>query len=152
MDRNGKNVELGELRDRFGKMTAAVFVDFKGMTVENVTKLRAEFRKAGVDYRVVKNTLVKHALKDAPYKSALAGALVGMTGIAWSYEDPSAAPRAGRGSARIPAGTSSRSRPASSTARSSTARASRTSWQRCRARTSSAPRFWRRSKRLSRTS
>ena len=104
MDRNGKNVELGELRDRFGKMSAAVFVDFKGMTVENVTKLRAEFRKAGVDYRVVKNTLVKHALKDAPYKSALAGALVGMTGIAWSYEDPSAAAKVVKAFRKDPAG------------------------------------------------
>ena len=104
MDRNGKNVELGELRDRFGKMTAAVFVDFKGMTVENVTKLRAEFRKAGVDYRVVKNTLVKHALKDAPYKSKLDGALVGMTGIAWSYEDPSAAAKVVKAFRKDPAG------------------------------------------------
>jgi large subunit ribosomal protein L10 len=104
MDRNQKNAELGELRDRFGKMSAAVFVDFKGMTVENVTKLRAEFRKAGVDYRVVKNTLVKHALKDAPYKSQLAGALVGMTGIAWSYEDPSAAAKVVKAFRKDPAG------------------------------------------------
>ena len=46
-------------------MTSAVFLDFKGMTVEEVTKLRDEFRKSGVEYRVVKNTLVKQALKRA---------------------------------------------------------------------------------------
>ena len=40
-------------------MTSAVFLDFKGMTVEEVSKLRVEFRKSGVEYRVVKNTLVK---------------------------------------------------------------------------------------------
>jgi large subunit ribosomal protein L10 len=91
MDRNGKDVALGEIRERFGKMTAAVFLDFKGMTVEHVTKLRAEFRKAGVEYKVVKNTLVRHALKDAPFKTKLDDVLVGPTGIAWSYEDPSAA-------------------------------------------------------------
>jgi large subunit ribosomal protein L10 len=91
MIRSVKDTQLGEIRARFGKMTAAVFLDFKGMTVENVTKLRAEFRKAGVDYKVVKNTLVRHALKDAPYKAKLDDVLVGMTGIAWSYEDPSAA-------------------------------------------------------------
>ena len=45
-------------------MTSAVFLDFKGMTVEEVTKLRDEFRKSGVEYKVVKNTLVKQALKD----------------------------------------------------------------------------------------
>src|SRR5580704_10997313 len=91
MHRTVKDAQLGELRTRFDKMTAAVFLDFKGMTVEHVTKLRAEFRKAGVEYKVVKNTLVKHALKDAPYKERLDDVLVGPTGIAWSYEDPSAA-------------------------------------------------------------
>ncbi len=91
MDRNTKNAQLGEIRSRFDKMTAAVFLDFKGMTVENITKLRAEFRKAGVEYKVVKNTLVRHALHDVRFKALLDDVLVGMTGIAWSYEDPAAA-------------------------------------------------------------
>src|SRR5258708_5167410 len=86
-----KNAQIGEIIERFGKMTAAVFLDYKGMTVENVTRLRAEFRKAGVEYKVVKNTLVKHALKDAAYIGQLDSVLVGMTGIAWSYEEPGAA-------------------------------------------------------------
>src|SRR5580658_1457501 len=72
-------------------MTAAVFLDYKGMTVENATKLRTEFRKAGVEYKVCKNTLVKQALKDKAYVKQVAQSLRGMTGIAWSYEDPSAA-------------------------------------------------------------
>src|SRR5262249_51285764 len=46
---------------------------------------------AGVEYRVCKNTLVKHALKGTAYQDKLGKSLVGMTGIAWSYEDPSAA-------------------------------------------------------------
>jgi large subunit ribosomal protein L10 len=104
MDRTGKDAEIGALRSRFDKMSAAVFLDFKGMTVENVTKLRAEFRKAGVDYRVVKNTLVRHVLKDAPYKAKLDDALVGMTGIAWSYEDPSAAAKVVKAFRKDPAG------------------------------------------------
>jgi len=83
--------QIAEIKGRFDKMTAAVFLDFKGMKVEHATKLRAEFRKAGVEYRVVKNTLVKHALKGAKYSDQLTKVLVGMTGIAWSYEDPSAA-------------------------------------------------------------
>src|SRR6202021_3698580 len=49
------------------------------------------FRAAGVEYKVVKNTLVKHAIKSTGYSGKLDKALVGMTGIAWSYEDPSAA-------------------------------------------------------------
>jgi large subunit ribosomal protein L10 len=91
MERDQKEKQITEIKTRFDKMTAAVLLDFKGMTVENATKLRSEFRKAGVEYKVVKNTLVKHAIKGSAYAGKLDDALVGMTGIAWSYEDPSAA-------------------------------------------------------------
>jgi large subunit ribosomal protein L10 len=104
MDRTTKDTEIGEIKSRFDKMTAAVFLDFKGMTVENVTKLRAEFRKAGVEYKVCKNTLVRHALKDKPFQKSLGDALVGMTGIAWSYEDPSAAAKVVKAFRKDPAG------------------------------------------------
>src|ERR1700746_3820302 len=104
MDRATKGAEISEIKGRVARMTAAVFLDFKGMTVENVTRLRAEFRKAGVEYKVVKNTLVRHALKDAPFKSKLGNALVGMTGIAWSYEDPSAAAKVVKAFRKDPAG------------------------------------------------
>jgi large subunit ribosomal protein L10 len=104
MDRATKGTQIGEIKARFDKMTAAVFLDFKGMTVEHVTKLRAEFRKAGVEYKVVKNTLVRHALKDAPYRQKLDDALAGMTGIAWSYEDPSAAAKVVKAFRKEPAG------------------------------------------------
>jgi len=89
--RDAKTTQIGVIREKFDKMTSAVFLDYKGMTVENVTKLRAEFSKAGVEYKVVKNTLVKHAQKDASYLNDIKGNLTGMTGVAWSYEDPSAA-------------------------------------------------------------
>jgi large subunit ribosomal protein L10 len=104
MDRATKDVQIGEIKARFDKMTAAVFLDFKGMTVEHVTTLRAEFRKAGVEYKVVKNTLVKHALKDTAFKQKLDDVLVGMTGIAWSYEDPAAAAKVVKAFKKSPAG------------------------------------------------
>src|SRR5271154_1866736 len=91
MEREQKTKQIGEIKARMDKMTAAVLLDFKGMTVESATKLRAEFRKVGVEYKVVKNTLVKHAIKSTGYGGKLDKVLVGMTGIAWSYEDPSAA-------------------------------------------------------------
>jgi large subunit ribosomal protein L10 len=91
VERANKDLQIGEIKGRFDKMTAAVLLDFKGMTVESATKLRAQFRSAGVEYKVVKNTLVKHAIKSTQYGGKLDKALVGMTGIAWSYEDPSAA-------------------------------------------------------------
>jgi large subunit ribosomal protein L10 len=91
MERAEKEAAIGEIKKRFDRMTSAVFLDYKGMTVANSTKLRAEFRKAGVEYKVVKNTLVKHALKGRAYSDQLGKVLTNMTGIAWSYEDPSAA-------------------------------------------------------------
>ena len=104
MERSVKAVAIGDIKGRFDKMTSAVFLDYKGMTVEQATKLRASFRKAGVEYKVVKNTLVRHALKDAPFKSKLDDVLVGMTGIAWSYEDPSAAAKVVKAFRKDPAG------------------------------------------------
>jgi large subunit ribosomal protein L10 len=91
MDRTEKASTIAELTTRFERMTSAVFVDFKGMTVADVTKLRDEFRKSGVEYKVVKNTLVKQALRDKAWGKSLDTTLTGMTGVAWSYEDPSAA-------------------------------------------------------------
>jgi large subunit ribosomal protein L10 len=91
MDRAEKQKLADELKNRFDRMSSVVIVDFKGLSVEAVTKLRNEFRKSGVEYRVVKNTLIKQAIKDQPWASSLGSQLVGMSGVAWSFEDPSAA-------------------------------------------------------------
>jgi large subunit ribosomal protein L10 len=93
MNRTEKAEMVGELKTQFDRMTSAVFLDFVGMTVGEVTKLRETFREKGVAYRVVKNTLVKQALADKPWVSKLDDVLVGMTGVAWSFEEPSAAAR-----------------------------------------------------------
>lgn len=87
-----KQEEVAMIRQQFDKATTAVFLDFGGVNVEQITSLRTEFRKAGVEYKVVKNTLVKIALKGTAYDSnELNSQLKGQTGIAWSFEDPSAA-------------------------------------------------------------
>lgn len=91
MNRTEKTELINGLKDRFSRMSSAVFVTFEGMNVASVTKLRNEFRKSGVDYHVVKNTLAKQALGESPAAAQLGKTLTGMTGIAWSYEDPSAA-------------------------------------------------------------
>jgi large subunit ribosomal protein L10 len=91
MLRAEKSEVIQNLRDRFDRMSSAVFVNFKGMNVEEVSKLRDTFREKGIDYKVVKNTLVKQALSEHDWVSHLDDVLTGMTGVAWSYEDPSAA-------------------------------------------------------------
>jgi large subunit ribosomal protein L10 len=93
MMRTDKESAVKDIKARFDRMTSAVFVDFTGMTVEEVGLLRNVLRDKGVDYKVVKNTLVKRALDGAAYLPKLDTALRGMTGIAWSYEEPSAAAR-----------------------------------------------------------
>lgn len=91
MDRSQKETLVGTIKDKFDRMSSAVFLDFNGLNVEIVSKLRDEFRKNGVEYRVVKNTLVRHAIKHHSWAKNLDKSLTGMTGVAWSYEDPSAA-------------------------------------------------------------
>lgn len=91
MERTQKEAVIKTVKEKFARMSSAVFLDFKGMNVEAVTKLRDQFRKSGVEYRVVKNTLVHHAIKEHAWAKSLDKSLSGMTGIAWSYEDPSAA-------------------------------------------------------------
>ena len=94
MERTQKAEAIKDIRARFDKMSSAVFLDFTGMTVEEVSKLRDKFREKGIDYKVVKNKLVQKALADHSWAPGLDSALRGMTGVAWSYEEPSAAARA----------------------------------------------------------
>ena len=91
MERANKEVVVKAITEKFDRMTSAVFLDFKGLDVATVSKLRDEFRKSGVEYKVVKNTLIKHAVGRHAWAKDLDRSLVGMTGVAFSYEDPSAA-------------------------------------------------------------
>lgn len=94
MERAQKAEAIESLKSQFGKMSSAVFLDFTGMTVSEVSKLRDVFRAKGVEYKVVKNKLVQKALSEHKWAESLTGALRGMTGVAWSFEEPSAAARA----------------------------------------------------------
>lgn len=91
MVRADKLEAVESIKGYFEAGSSAVFLDYKGMTVEEVSNLRGEFRSLGVVYKVLKNSLVKHALSGAPYGDALAPALVGMTAVAFSGEEPGAA-------------------------------------------------------------
>lgn len=91
MLRSQKQTEIDGIKDRFGRMISAVLVDYQGLTVSEVTDLRDQLREKEVDYKVCKNTLTRLAIKDEDWASDLDGALVGMTAIAWSYEEPAAA-------------------------------------------------------------
>lgn len=93
MLRSEKETAIADIKSRFERMSSAVFVDYSGMTVAEVSKLRNVLRAKGVEYKVLKNTLVKQALSNQPYVEKLSASLKGMTGVAWSFEEPSAAAR-----------------------------------------------------------
>ena len=88
-----KKSEVELVRDKFTRAVATVLVDFRGIDVEQITELRARFRAKGIDYRVVKNTLIEKALEGTPLATdeKFLEFLKGPTAIAWSYEDPSSA-------------------------------------------------------------
>lgn len=87
MNRSDKEAIVAEVAERAARATAMYFADFTGLTVEEATELRREFRKAGVEYRVVKNTLAKKALERVTGYDRVFEKLVGPTGIAFSYND-----------------------------------------------------------------
>lgn len=82
-----KQVIVDELTKRISGASAGVFIDYKGITVQEDTGLRRELSQNGVEYSVVKNTLTKFALD----KLGLAGldhVLNGTTSMATSTGDP----------------------------------------------------------------
>jgi len=64
--REQKAAEVSELTEQIGKASNAFLIDFKGITVPQVTELRKQVRQANSGYVVVKNTLALIALKDSP--------------------------------------------------------------------------------------
>ena len=76
-----KQAIVAQLTEKVQKATAGVLVDYKGITVEEDTALRKECRENGVDYAVVKNTLLRFALNNNGLNE-LDGVLNGTTSLA----------------------------------------------------------------------
>ena len=87
-----KKTVVDALSDKIQNATAAVFVDYKGITVAQDTELRNQFRAAGVEYAVVKNTLTRFAANKAGY-TEFDEVLNGTTSMASTTDDPIAPAR-----------------------------------------------------------
>ena len=81
---------VAELTEKIQKATAGVLVQYTGITVDQDTAMRAEMRKAGVEYKVYKNTMTGRACDAAGYPE-MKQYLEGMTAFAVSENDPVAA-------------------------------------------------------------
>jgi large subunit ribosomal protein L10 len=86
-----KNIEVkkgvvADIRQKFEKAQSAVLVDYRGLNVAEDTELRNQLRKAGVEYAVLKNTMINLAVKDMGIDDIKAH-LEGPTAVAFGYED-----------------------------------------------------------------
>ncbi|MCX5717785.1 MAG: 50S ribosomal protein L10 [Nitrospirae bacterium] len=87
MKREEKTHLIAELKDRFKKANAVVLTDYKGLTVAELFELRRLLRGAGIEYKVVKNTLARAASAKTSL-SVISDLLKGPVGIAIGYADP----------------------------------------------------------------
>ena len=86
-----KKAVVETLTGKIKESTAVVFIDYKGISVAQDTELRKQFREAGVEYSVVKNTLTNFAAKNAGYD--FSEVLNGTTAMACTTGDPIAPAR-----------------------------------------------------------
>ena len=87
-----KKQQVADLAQRIKGSCAGVVVDYKGINVEDDTKLRKELREAGVVYTVVKNSILKRAAEEVGLNID-SSVVEGTTAIATSVDDYIAAAR-----------------------------------------------------------
>jgi large subunit ribosomal protein L10 len=83
---------VADLHQRMSQSQVAILTRCVGLNVERTTQLRRELRKAAVEYRVVKNTLLRLAMRGTD-KEILQPKVQGPIAVAWSATDPIAPAR-----------------------------------------------------------
>ena len=89
MKKEGKEQIVAEVSALLATSKATFLTDYRGLNVEKTNQLRNELRAVGVDYRVVKNTLLRLAAKGTAAE-CLDGQLAGPTAVAFATGDPAA--------------------------------------------------------------
>ena len=82
-----KKAVVESLADKMSRAASGVLVKYEGITVDEDTKLRKALREAGVEYAVIKNTLIGKACDKVGFEG-LKSELEGMNALAISYDDP----------------------------------------------------------------
>ena len=83
-----KEQHVQEICDRLKKAKSVVMFDYRGLTVEEDTTLRNEMRKNGVEYVVLKNSMVERACRELGVDEKVHEMLKGPSAFAFGYEDP----------------------------------------------------------------
>lgn len=81
-----KENKISQMKEKIDKAQVAIVTEYKGYTVEEITKLRRSLQKIEGDYMVTKNTLAKLAVKDTPYE-VLTDSFKGPIAIAFGFGD-----------------------------------------------------------------
>jgi len=85
--RDDKAQVVAEIKGKLSGSSSSILIDYRGLTVGEVTELRKQFRESGVDYKVYKNTLTELAAKELGMDE-LIPFLKGPTAIAFGVNDP----------------------------------------------------------------
>jgi ribosomal protein L10 len=78
---------VNKLAEKFQKSTIVITTNYSGLPVDEMTELRRALREAGVEYRVIKNTLAFLAADEAG-RPAVKDVIDGPTGVAFGYGEP----------------------------------------------------------------
>jgi len=79
-----KTKMVKDLQETFLRSKAGVLTDYRGLTTPELNEIRRKLREAGIEYRVVKNSLAQIAVKNAG-KADLAGLLTGPMAVAFDF-------------------------------------------------------------------
>ena len=82
-----KAAQVQEIQDKIQSASSVVVFDYRGLTVDEVTQLRNNMRKAGVEYIVLKNHIVGRACEAAGIDASIHDMLHGPSAFAFGYED-----------------------------------------------------------------
>ncbi len=93
MNKEQKEKSISEIAEKLSRVAGLYLADFAGMTVDQANKLRSEFHKISVEYKVVKNTLAQRAFDRVGGYEDISKYLEGPTGIVFGYDDPIAPAR-----------------------------------------------------------
>ena len=77
---------VDEVSEKFTAAASVVVVDYRGLTVDEVTRLRKQLRDANVEMKVIKNSILRRAAEKAGLED-LASVFVGPSAVAFSNED-----------------------------------------------------------------
>ena len=93
MLKTDKEKTVSQLQERLALTKSLFLTDFRGLTVEEISKLRRDLKEKKAEYKVTKNTLIRRAAENSEFKGIL-DSLKGPTGLVFSYEDPLAPAKA----------------------------------------------------------